>query len=218
VSKRSVHHGLKIRQYAKSVSWGAAALACARPGALLDGVAIYVMQGRPTLFLDTPLTTSPCSPYLSGESVLNDDLWCRRLYCGSLLQSQSRLRLAHFLTVVFAERWFSASTPKTQAVRVFAHTFPKTFFILEESKMAKLVVKKKKRLTAQHVKFIMESWSSMSLDEIAGQLGVTPNTVRMMVSSIRKVDPEKCLPKPRNRKSREDVVREALTLLNTATA
>ena len=84
--------------------------------------------------------------------------------------------------------------------------------------MEKEKVKTKKRLTAVEVKVIMESWSSKSIDEIAGQLGVTPNTVRMMVSSIRKVDPEKCPPKPRTRKVREDVVREALALLNTVAA
>jgi len=84
--------------------------------------------------------------------------------------------------------------------------------------MEKKKVKAKKRLTAVEVKVIMESWSSKSLDEIAGQLGVTPNTVRMMVSSIRKVDPEKCPPKPRTRKVREDVVREALALLNSVAA
>ena len=84
--------------------------------------------------------------------------------------------------------------------------------------MEKEKVKTKKRLTAVEVKVIMESWSSKSLDEIAGQLGVTPNTVRMMVSSVRKVDPEKCPPKPRTRKVREDVVREALALLNSVAA
>ena len=84
--------------------------------------------------------------------------------------------------------------------------------------MEKEKVKTKKRLTAVEVKVIMESWGSMSIDEIAGQLGVTPNTVRMMVSSIRKVDPEKCPPKPRTRKVREDVVREALALLNSVAA
>jgi DNA-binding transcriptional regulator YdaS (Cro superfamily) len=84
--------------------------------------------------------------------------------------------------------------------------------------MEKKKVKAKKRLTAVEVKVIMESWGSMSIDEIAGQLGVTPNTVRMMVSSIRKVDPEKCPPKPRTRKVREDVVREALALLNSVAA
>lgn len=79
--------------------------------------------------------------------------------------------------------------------------------------MAKTAVKTKKRLTAQEAKFIMESWNAKSIDEIASELGVTPNTVRMMANSIRKVDPEKCPPKPRIRKLREDVAREALALM-----
>jgi hypothetical protein len=118
----------------------------------------------------------------------------------------------------FCGSWHCASTPKTQSGRVFARTFPKTFFILEVTRMENKKVNSKKRLTAVEVKVIIESWNSKSLDEIAGQLGVTPNTVRMMVSSIRKVDPEKCPPKPRTRKVREDVVREALALLNSVAA
>jgi hypothetical protein len=84
--------------------------------------------------------------------------------------------------------------------------------------MKKAVVNPKRRLSPEQVKCIIESWNSKSIDEIASGLGVTPNTVRMMANSIRKVDPGKCPPKPRIRKLREDVVREALALLSKEAA
>ena len=74
--------------------------------------------------------------------------------------------------------------------------------------------KQKHRLTPAEIAKIIELWESKSIDQIAVELGVVPNTIRKMVETIRKVDPDKCPPKPR--RNREDAVREALDLLAAA--
>ena len=76
--------------------------------------------------------------------------------------------------------------------------------------------KPKHRLTPAEIAKIIELWESKSIDQIAEELGVVPNTIRKMVETIRKVDPDKCPPKPNRRRKREDVVREALDLLAAA--
>ena len=76
------------------------------------------------------------------------------------------------------------------------------------------MAKQKHRLTPAEIAKIIELWDSKSIDQIAVELGVVPNTIRKMVETIRKVDPDKCPPK--RKRNREDVVREALNLLAAA--
>ena len=76
--------------------------------------------------------------------------------------------------------------------------------------------KPKHRLTPAEIVKIVELWETKSIDEIAEELDVVPNTIRKMAETIRKVEPDKCPPKPNRRRKREDVVREALDLLTAA--
>ena len=78
------------------------------------------------------------------------------------------------------------------------------------------MAKPKHRLTPAEIVKIVELWETKSIDEIAEELGVVPNTIRKMVETIRKVDSDKCPPKPNRRRKREDAVREALDLLAAA--
>ena len=64
------------------------------------------------------------------------------------------------------------------------------------------------KLTAEQVAQIIREWDEKSYEDFASELGVAVNTIRSMVTAIRKEDDTKCPRK--SRKTRQDTVREAL--------
>jgi hypothetical protein len=70
----------------------------------------------------------------------------------------------------------------------------------------------RKKLREDHVVRIIRDWDRKSIEDFANEFEVAPNTVRNMVYAIRRVDSNRCPPKPK--KKREDTVKAALLKLN----
>ena len=70
---------------------------------------------------------------------------------------------------------------------------------------------KRRKLNEQDAIKIVKEWGQKSIDQLADELGVAPNTVRAMVYEIRKGDSNLC-PK-KSRKTRADIVKAALQML-----
>ena len=71
----------------------------------------------------------------------------------------------------------------------------------------------RRRLDEQNVLQIMTEWNHKSIEDFAEEFQVAPNTVRAMVSQIRKNHPELC-PK-KSRKTRADVIEVAFKMLKS---
>jgi hypothetical protein len=71
---------------------------------------------------------------------------------------------------------------------------------------------KRKKLNKEQVAQIITEWNQKSIEDFANEFEVAPNTIRSMVSAIRKVDPAMCPKKPRTK--REDLVREAFEMIS----
>jgi len=71
--------------------------------------------------------------------------------------------------------------------------------------------RRRNRLTAEQVAQIMREWDEKSYEDFASELDVAVNTIRSMVTAIRKEDDTKC-PK-KSRKTRQDTVREVLQII-----
>ena len=67
------------------------------------------------------------------------------------------------------------------------------------------------RLTAENVAQIIREWDEKSYEDFASELNVVVNTIRSVVTAIRKEDDTKC-PK-KSRKTRQDTVRKALQII-----
>lgn len=74
---------------------------------------------------------------------------------------------------------------------------------------------KRHRLTAENVAQIIREWDEKSYEDLATDLNVAENTIRGMVTAIRKENPSLC-PKA-SRKTRQDTVREALQIISAET-
>ena len=70
---------------------------------------------------------------------------------------------------------------------------------------------RRNKLTAEQVAQIIREWDQKSYEDFASELGVAVNTIRSMVTAIRKEDDTKCPRK--SRKTRQDTVREALQII-----
>lgn len=67
------------------------------------------------------------------------------------------------------------------------------------------------RLTAEQAVQIVREWDQKSYEDFASEFGVVVNTVRSMVTAIRKDDDTRCPRK--SRRTRQDIVREALQII-----
>ena len=77
------------------------------------------------------------------------------------------------------------------------------------------MAKTKKHLTEQHTAKIISEWENKSIEEFAEEFDVATNTVRSMVTRIRKKYPAYC---PRKgRKTRDDIIEAAVRLLQEKT-
>ncbi len=71
--------------------------------------------------------------------------------------------------------------------------------------------RRRNRLTAEQVAQIIREWNEKSYEDFASELDVAVNTIRSMVTAIRKEDDTKC-PK-KSRKTRQDTVKAALQII-----
>ncbi len=71
--------------------------------------------------------------------------------------------------------------------------------------------RRRNKLTKENVAKIIREWDEKSYEDFASELDVAVNTIRSMVTAIRKEDDTKC-PK-KSRKTRQDTVREALQII-----
>ena len=77
------------------------------------------------------------------------------------------------------------------------------------------MAKEKKHLTAEHTARIISEWDNKTIEEFAAEFDVATNTVRSMVTAIRKKHPTYC---PRKgRKTRDDIIDAAVRLLQEKT-
>jgi len=67
------------------------------------------------------------------------------------------------------------------------------------------------KLTPEQVAQIIRGWDQKSYEDFASEFGVAVNTVRSMVTVIRKDDETRCPRK--SRRTRQDIVREALQII-----
>ena len=68
-------------------------------------------------------------------------------------------------------------------------------------------------LKPDQVAVMIEAWDEKTIDELANDFGVNRNTIIMMAKEVNKINPDKCKPKKRNRRTRRSVAEEALSML-----
>ena len=71
---------------------------------------------------------------------------------------------------------------------------------------------KRKQLDENDVAKIINEWNEKSIDVLASEIGVAPNTIRSMVYEIRKMGPNLCPKKPKRK--RKDIVNAALKMIS----
>lgn len=70
----------------------------------------------------------------------------------------------------------------------------------------------RKMLDAQDFVKIVQEWDSKTVEQLAGEIGVSPNTIRKAVAELRKKNPALCAKS--KRKTRSDIADEAIRILN----
>lgn len=70
----------------------------------------------------------------------------------------------------------------------------------------------RKHLTEENAAQIIREWDEKSVEDFAAEFGVAVNTVRSMVTAIKKKRPELCPRK--SRRTRQDVVEAALKIID----
>ena len=63
------------------------------------------------------------------------------------------------------------------------------------------------------VKSIIEEWDNKTIDEFANEYNVNRNTIILMAKEVNELNPEKCKPKKRSRRTRKSVAEAALAML-----